>query len=149
MRRKRIQLLSTLAASASLSLCAIAQNEIRLDAPIENFKAPLFNDEGYRSWHIKAEQAIYQNESEVKVLGLTARQFSGDEAGEVISTLEAKEGLYYLNNNLASGAGTLNVKSEEFELTGSAWIWQTKENRITFHKNAKIKIFSPIGDILK
>lgn len=136
-----------------LATCLLASvssfAQVKLDAPVENFKAPIFNEEGYRTWHIKAEQAIYQNDNEVKVLGLSARQFSGDEKGEVVSTLDTKEALYYINNSLASGAGTMNVKSEEFELTGKAWIWQANENRITFHKNAKIKVFSQIGDILK
>ncbi|MCH6258536.1 hypothetical protein MLD52_18390 [Puniceicoccaceae bacterium K14] len=149
LRKHRATILSWVAALAFSALSGNAQEAISLNAPVENFKTPLFNEDGYRSWHLKADQAIYQNETEVKILGLYARQFSGDEKNEVISTLETPEGTYDLNNNLAHGAGIITVKSDQFQLTGQAWIWQTQKNTVTIHKDAKIKIFAEIGNILK
>ena len=42
------------------------------NAPITNFKLPLFNDAGYRTGYLRGDQGIYINSSQVSYLQLDA-----------------------------------------------------------------------------
>ena len=126
-----------------------AQNQVRLEEPIEDFRVPKFNDLGFREWHLRATQGTYQNTNEVLIEGMQVRQFKGDGSGEVIARFETPKATYIIDSQLIVGAGEILAKSQEFQLTGSDWIWQAEANRLTINKNAKVLIFSEIGDILK
>ncbi len=143
--KKSLLTITTLLFAAS----CFAQSNVRLEEPMEDFRVPQFNDEGYREWHLKATRGTYQNDNEVLIEGMSIRQFTGDETNEVVGTLETPKATYMIDSALIVGAGEILAKSDSFELTGSDWVYQANENRLTINKNAKVIIFAEIGDILK
>jgi len=132
-----------------LGVFALAQTP---NAPITNFKLPLFNDEGYRTGYLRGEQGIYVNESEIRIIGMELNQYSGDERDAVIGTMESPEALFRLDQNKrrsAAGPGSIKLENDSFVLTGEDWIWQENGNRLVINKNVKIVIFDAIGNVIK
>ncbi len=122
------------------------------NAPIVNFKLPLFNDQGYRTGYLRGEQGIYVNASEIRILGMELSQYTGDERDMVIGTMESPEALFRFDKNkksIASGPGTIKLENDTFRLTGEDWIWQENKNQLVINKNAKIVLFDQIGNLIK
>lgn len=132
-----------------LGALALAQTP---NAPITNFKLPLFNDEGYRTGYLRGEQGIYVSESEIRIIGMELNQYSGDERDAVIGTMESPEALFRLDQNKrrsAAGPGSIKLENDSFVLTGEDWIWQENGNRLVINKNVKIVIFDAIGNVIR
>ena len=82
------------------------------NAPITNFKLPLFNDAGYRTGYLRGDQGIYINSSEVRILGMVLNQYSGDERDIVTGTMESPEAMFRFDRNrksTASGPGAISL----------------------------------------
>lgn len=132
-----------------LGVIAFAQTP---NAPITNFKLPLFNDEGYRTGYLRGEQGIYVSDSEIRILGMELNQYSGDERDAVIGTMESPEALFRLDQNKsrsAAGPGSIKLENDSFVLTGEDWIWQEKGNQLVINRKVKIVIFDAIGNVIK
>lgn len=150
MNQRRVSLLFlTLCGAITVATIAWAQSEIRLEEPVENFRVPKFNEEGYREWHLKAAQGTYINNNEVLINDMFIRQFAGDGSSEAIATLETAQATYYIDSSMIAGPGEILAQSEQFKLTGLDWVWQAKENRLTINKKAKVILFSEIGSIIE
>ncbi len=122
------------------------------NAPITNFKLPLFNDEGYRTGYLRGEQGIYVSDTEIRILGMELNQYSGDERDAVIGTMESPEALFRLDQNKkrsAAGPGSIKLENDSFVLTGEDWIWQENGNQLVINKKVKIVIFDAIGNVIK
>ena len=137
---------------ATILFGAIALAQVPIDAPITNFKLPLFNDAGYRTGYLRGEQGIYLKESEIRILGMELSQYTGDERDAVIGKIESPEALFRYDktgHSNASGPGSLLIENETFTFTGEDWIWQELNNQVVINKNVKIVINEQIGDIIK
>ncbi len=122
------------------------------NAPITNFKLPLFNDDGYRTGYLRGEQGIYVSDSEIRIIGMVLNQYSGDERDAVTGTMESPEAVFRLDaskKSIASGPGSIKLENDAMVLTGEDWIWQEKGNRLVINKNVKIVIFDEIGNVIK
>ena len=122
------------------------------NAPITNFKLPLFNDEGYRTGYLRGEQGIYVSDNEIRILGMELNQYSGDERDAVIGTMESPEALFRIDQNKrrsAAGPGSIKLENDSFVLTGEDWIWQENGNQLVINKKVKIVIFDAIGNVIK
>ena len=146
-RLRNRPLFAILAIAGSALLLAQTPN-----APITNFKLPLFNDEGYRTGYLRGNQGIYINSSEIRILGMVLNQYSGDERDIVTGTMESPEALFRFDKNrksTASGPGAISLENNTFRLTGDDWIWQERNNQLVINKNVKIVIFDEIGNVIK
>jgi hypothetical protein len=128
---------------------AIAQTQ---DAPIINFKLPLFNDDGYRTGYLRGAQGIYSNNSDIRITDMELSQYSGDAQDAVIGSMESPEALFRYDKtgrSHASGPGSIMIENDTFRLTGEDWIWQEENNRVVINRKVKIIIFDEIGSIIK
>ncbi len=120
-----------------------------LNAPVENFKLPLFNEQGFRAWYLRGKQGIYTAEKEVKIVGMDLQQYSGNEADQVIALMKSPEANMRLNPLVASGPGEIQIESDLFKAVGEDWIWQGSEKRLIINNNIKVVINAEIGDIIR
>ena len=120
-----------------------------VNAPTTDFKLPLFNAEGYRHWYMKGAEALYVNESEIRIQGLELQQYSGDDRDVEIGSLRSPQATFYVNQRTASGPGSIEVQSETFRISGEDWIWQSDENRIIINRNVKVFLFDTVGNLIK
>ena len=118
------------------------------DAPIRNFRLPLFGDNGYKEWELRGLEGHYISEGEARVEGLDLLVFSGDEAMELESRIRSPEAFIEFELSRASGQSSLFMTGPGFEIQGSEWVWEGKEKRLRVSRNARV-IFEQQLIILK
>lgn len=118
------------------------------DAPIRNFRLPLFGENGYKEWELRGLEGHYISEGEAGVDGLDLLIFSGDEQMELESRIRSPHALIEFEHSRASGQSSLFMTGPGFEIQGSDWIWDGKEKRLRVSRNARV-IFEQQLIILK
>lgn len=115
-----------------------ASNNFIPDAPVINFKLPMFGKEGYRSWFLSGKQGIYVSQDEVDVLGMKINIFSGDARDLLEATIESPKAVMFINENKARGDDSIEVVGESYHLTGKDWTWDGKLKKMTINKEVKV-----------
>jgi hypothetical protein len=120
-------------------------------APVENFRIPVFSDDGFRLWFLRgsAIQPLGNDQVEVKDLELTA--FSGDARDRVESVLLSPVARVDTAKRVASGESTIRVidYAENLEGTGTGWSYDQKQKRVSIKKNANVTFRAELKDLLK
>lgn len=128
--------------------CAGVSAQMIPDAPIKNFRLPLFGDNGYKEWELRGLEGHYISEGEAQVDGLDLLVFSGDEEMALESRIRSPEAFIEFELSRASGQSSLFMTGPGFEIEGSDWIWEGKEKRLRVFRNARV-IFEQQIIILK
>lgn len=115
-----------------------ASNNFIPDAPVINFKLPMFGKEGYRSWFLSGNQGIYVNEGEVDVLGMKISIFSDDARDLLEATIESPKAILLIHKNKARGDDWIEVVGESYHLTGKDWTWDGKLKKMSIGKDVKV-----------
>lgn len=128
---------------------AFAFGQMRPGTPVHDFKLPLFNEEGYRTWYLRGEKGVYVSETQIRIEGMTVSQYSGDEEDRRIAVLTSPEAIFHFDSTTAYGPGELRIKSDTFDVVGHDWIWIGEKKEITLNRDVNVVLFEGIGDILK
>lgn len=115
-----------------------ASNSFIPNAPVINFKLPMWGKEGYRSWFISGDQGIYVNEDEVDVLGMKISIFSDDPRDILEATIESPKAILLIHKNMARGHDSIEVIGEAYHLTGKDWTWDGVIKKMTINKEVKV-----------
>jgi len=119
------------------------------NAPVENFRLPMFNEEGYRSWDLRGAKGIYVDGTHVDVIDMKMRVFSGDEANDVLTEITSPTATVLLTENKAIGRNTILISSKDYNITGQNWTWDGDNDSFTIEGEVVVTFFEGIGDILK
>mgnify|MGYP000055994794 CR=1 FL=1 len=137
-----------------LGACAIlasvyAYGQMKPGTPVNDFRLPLFNETGFRTWYLKGEKGTYVSETQIKIEGMTVSQYTGDEADRRIAVLTSPEAIFHFDSTTAYGPSELRIATNAFEVSGNDWIWQGEQKEITLNSDVKVVLYEGIGDILK
>lgn len=133
-----------------LALAALAFGQLEPNAPITNFKLPLFNESGYRSWYLKGNEGLYvAGGKEVQIKDMVLQEYSGDARDEVIGQITSPSARFQIKPRIASGPGSIHVDNNLFSLDGEDWIWQGQQNALTINRRVKVVIQGEIGDLIQ
>lgn len=108
------------------------------DAPVVNFKLPMFNKDGHRTWFLSGKQGTYVNEGEVDVLGMKISIFSGDARDLLEATIESPRAVMFINENKAVGNDSIEVVGPSYHLTGKNWTWDGTLKKMSINKEVKV-----------
>ena len=74
------------------------------DAPIEDFRLPMFDDDqGYRAWDLRGDQALYLSADRIDVIGMRLRVFAGGPEERIRMTIVSPEAHVLADRNEARG----------------------------------------------
>ena len=131
-------------------LAAIAFGQLEPNAPIVNFKLPLFNDAGFRAWYLKGDEGLYlAGGKEVQIKNMLLQEYSGNDQDEVVGQITSQAARFQRTKLIASGPGEIQVSNDLFTLQGEDWIWQGLENSLTINRRVKVVIQGDIGDLIR
>lgn len=116
----------------------IGGNNIIPSAPVINFKLPMFEKEGYRSWFLNGKEGIYVSENEVDVLGMKIDIFSGDVREVLEATIMSPKAIILIHENRALGNDLIEVAGQAYHLTGKDWSWDGEGRRMSINKGVKV-----------
>jgi hypothetical protein len=122
--------------------------QMRPDAPIMNFRFPVFGENGYKLWELRGAEGRYLSEEEGLVRGLDLKTYSGDEAMRLENRIRSPEAHIHFPSATARGESTLFATGEHFQISGADWRWEGRTRRLTVSAGARVVIFDTI-DILK
>lgn len=115
-----------------------ASNNFVPDAPVINFKLPMFNNDGYRTWFLTGEQGIYVSQDEVDVLGMKITIFSGDPHDLLEATIESPKAIMFIKQNRANSDDSIEVQGPSYHLTGKVWTWDGNLKKMSINKDVKV-----------
>lgn len=108
------------------------------DAPIINFRLPMFNNEGFQAWHVHGEQGIYLSDEQVDIVGMTLTIFSGDEKNLCEATIKSPIASVFLYDNKAQSSDNIEICGDGYTLFGKNWFWDGKSKKIIINQNVKV-----------
>ena len=123
--------------------------EMTPNAPVENFRLPMFNEEGFRSWDLRGAQGIYGDGTHVDVVDMNLRIFSRNEKNEVQTEITSSDATVLIAENKAIGHSPIFISSKDYRITGQNWIWDGNNDSFTVVGDVIVTFFEGIGDILK
>ncbi len=108
------------------------------DAPIENFRLPMFGDDGYRAWDLRGDQALYISADQVDVLGMLLRVYAGGAEERVRILIESAEAHVHISRNEAHGDKRITVSGDNYTAKGEEWSWLPDKDRILIRRNVRV-----------
>lgn len=138
-----------LAAAGSLALLSVAWAQFPAQAPILNFRLPLFNAAGYRTWELRGGTGRYVDRDHVELTAVQLQLFSGDEQGTLQLEVTSPEALAQPESRVVSGPSELHVKGQGFELFGNDWTYEEATKTLVIRRDVVATFAQGIGDILR
>ena len=129
---------------AVVCLVSALNGQMRPDAPIQNFRFPVFGENGYRLWELRGVEGRYLSEDESLIFGLDLRAFSGDAAMQLENRIRSPEARIHFPNATAQGESTLFVTGPNYEIAGTNWKWEGKAKRMTVTGGSRVVFFDTI-----
>lgn len=118
------------------------------NAPIINFRLPMFDKQGYQSWYIHGDQGIYVNDEEVDIIGMQLNIFSGDERELLEATIQSPKATILLHENGAKSKNEIQAKGNGYNLSGKDWNWDGKLKKVIINQDVKVIFDQPLTDLL-
>ncbi len=139
---------SRLAAGVGLFAACTLSAQFVPDAPVENFRLPMFGDAGHRIWDLRGAEAHFVSEDQVDVFHMHLRIFSGDADERVRTLIQSPEARVYIERNEARGDRSIEVTGDNYRATGRSWSWIREENRILIQEEVEVTFFEELEGFL-
>lgn len=119
------------------------------NAPVENFRLPMFNDEGFRAWELRGSKGTYLEGDKVSLDEIMIRLYTGDASNGIKTEITSPDATVLIDENKAVGTNGILIQGGNFRITGQNWTWQGDDHRVVIEENVVVTFFEGIGDILK
>jgi hypothetical protein len=115
------------------------------DAPIEDFRFPMFNDEGFKIWEVRGVQGIYIDHQTSQIIGLDLQVFTGDDEMLLTHQILSPSALIHFDRRSAAGDSSIFVTGPGFNLEGEDWSYEGSDDRITIRRKARMTLNQEIN----
>ncbi|HVU16169.1 MAG TPA: LPS export ABC transporter periplasmic protein LptC [Candidatus Didemnitutus sp.] len=142
----------TLAVAAIAVAPAGAQNSTRIstDAPITNFKLPVYKvPEGYRAWLIRGTEAHVKGANDIDIDELNLTVFSGDAREKIDTVILSPKAHVAPEDEIASGPAGIRIVNDEYEAGGVGWRYDHKAKKVSIDHNVKVILHGELKGFLK
>jgi len=119
------------------------------DAPVIDFKLPMFGENGYKIWDLQGDEGRYINAGRIDVINLKLRVYSGDESLSLDTTIESPKAIMLVRRNRALSNASIRMFGSNYEIMGSNWIWEGSNRILKVKKNVRVNFQDRLTDILK
>lgn len=118
------------------------------DAPVRDFRLPMFGDDGLRAWELRGDVGRFRRDRTLLVEGLDLKVFAP--GGEVVeSRIRSPEAVLDPETSQASGDSPLLVETADFELRGEDWSWDGQAHRIIVRRQVHTVFYEELTGLLK
>ncbi len=109
------------------------------DAPIEDFRLPMFDDDqGYRAWDLRGDQALYLSADRIDVIGMRLRVFAGGPEERIRMTIVSPEAHVLADRNEARGEDGILVTGDNYRAEGTTWTWERDNDRVRISGDVRV-----------
>lgn len=121
------------------------------DAPVLNFKLPMFGEDGYKTWDLQGEEGLYISPEELEVEKMTLRIFATGDPVEPQTLIESPHATIYPQRSEATGKQAIYIteRGGTFAIFGRDWLWNGREHTITIRRDARVTFRESLGSIIE
>ncbi len=127
----------------------LLEGRLTPDAPVLDFKLPMFGQNGYKIWELHGREGRYINEERIDVVDLSLRLYSGDEELQVHTTIESPSATMLVQQSRAEGKSKIKITGNQFQIDGENWQWEGKTRTVKVNKNVQVSFQQRLAGILK
>lgn len=134
-----------------LPLALAAQSRTQIGAPIENFRLPVFGEDGNRVWDLRGDQGIYHEDGYIDVERMTLRTFPEGSPKVPELIIQSPQARIFAEESRATGPGYLFLEATNgsYAIVGRQWQWLGDENKIIIGEEARVTFAQQLGSILE
>ncbi|NBD38728.1 MAG: hypothetical protein GVY10_09180 [Verrucomicrobia bacterium] len=129
----------------ALLLPASGSGRMMPDAPIEDFRLPVFAENGYKSWELRGLRGHYRGEEKALVEGLELAVFSADEAMLREMLIRSPRADINFAATRAEGDSSLFVDGPNYEISGRNWTWFGEEEKIVVRESVRVSFAGAVN----
>lgn len=118
-------------------------------APAINWSSNLFTKDNFRSLTLHGARASFSATDEVDVIDLHLTAYSGDSANKVETVVQAPTALFQPRQNIARGETGVQVVRDDLTASGTHWIYDHGQKKVSLTGKVRIVFNSEIKAILK
>ncbi len=119
------------------------------NAPIENFRLPMFNQEGFKAWEIQGDQGLLVGETNIELVKIRLQVFSGTAAKVIETEITSPRATMVINENRVYGTNSIRIENKNYLITGQNWQWNGDQKTVVIQENVIVTFFQDIGDLLQ
>jgi len=119
------------------------------DAPVVNFRLPMFTPEGHRAWLVRGSEARFASANVIDIKELTMTLFTGDATDRVETMILSPVARVLAQDSVVTGPDRIRVINDNFEATGLQWRYDHKEKSISIAKTVRVTFRAELKDFLK
>jgi len=144
---------AALAAPVALLFAIPAAPDLRAqmvpDAPVRNFRLPMFGEEGFRIWELRGAEGRYIDENRVDVVNMTLKVFSQLDPSKVETEILSPKATMLVRQNKAEGDESITMTGDHYIIQGRKWQWDGNEHRVVIDDQVKVIFFEGLRGLLK
>jgi len=119
------------------------------DAPVIDFKLPMFGENGYKIWDLQGDEGRYINAGRIDVINLKLHVYSGDESLALDTVIESPKAIMLVRRNIAMSKASIRMFGSNYEIMGTDWTWEGSKRTLNVKKNVRVNFQDTLTDILK
>jgi len=119
------------------------------DAPVKNFRLPMFGDDGYRVWDLRGREGRYVSRDQVDVIDMRLFVFSSEQPNQVQTEIRSPKATMLIRENRAQGDESILVVGDAFQVEGQRWLWDGEANRVVIDEQVKVTFFEELSGFLQ
>lgn len=147
MPRMRVRLFLFVLAGLSAELPGATK--IAPNQPVINFRLSGFTPEGNRDWVARGSEGRYLSENDVHIKELNLTLFNRLPESKVETSILSPSAQIRATDMVARGDESIRVINERFDATGSGWVYEHKDKKVSISRNVHLVLHAQLGDILK
>ncbi|HKB90531.1 MAG TPA: LPS export ABC transporter periplasmic protein LptC [Opitutaceae bacterium] len=122
---------------------------VQPNAPVTNFRLPLFTKEGFRSSLIQGTEANYVSLEQLDIKDLHLTVFSKDSTDRIEMIVLSPSATVAPNARTVTSKDSIRVIHDEFDANGQGWKYLNDQKTISIEKNVRVVFKAQLIDILK
>lgn len=122
--------------------------QIMPEAPVINFRLPMFGDDGNPLWDLRGKEGHYINADQVDLRGMRLMIFDKEIPDRIETEIISPAATMFIDENQVRGNESITVKGENFVITGNRWLYDTIDRRVEIDEDVKITFFEDLGGML-
>ena len=143
---RTVRRLVTLILGGGFLLSATAQ--ILPDAPVINFRLPMFGDDGNPVWELRGQEGRYLSDEKVDLTGMRLLVFDPEQPHRVETEILSPAATMFVQQNQVRGDESITVTGDNFIITGQRWLYDADERRVVIDEDVKITFFEELSSML-
>lgn len=140
---------SAAALIGSMGAVLIATAQLMPDAPVSNFRLPMFGDDGLLSWDLRGQEARFVKENQIDLAGMRLSVYDEIQPGRVETLIISPQAIFFIESKEIIGNETITVEGDNFFAIGDNWRWLGDEKSVEIDGNVKVTFSENLSGILQ